>query len=442
MNVSEVRMPHARAIVILAALVASAAILWMARSYTFYYDEWTFILTSPDWNWSTILVPHNVHPSMLPRLIYAALLHTVGLRTYLPYLVILLALNATSVVLLFELVRLRAGDLIGLALGSILLVLGEGWDDLLWAFQIGFVGSVACGLGMLLALEAAPTRRHIALAAALLTGSLMFSGIGLVFGVAAVVGLAATRDRRKHLAWFVPVAIVFGAWFLAYGRFGGQPNPPPSPANILVLPQYVLWGLGSSAAAVLGEGGLFGPPLLLLAAGAVAFSWSRGGVDPLALAIAAALVTFYAVTGLSRAQLGYQQSASSRYVYVGAVFWLILLAGAARSLPWRGTWRPAIVACLFLAVFSNSVLLFTFAVAKTVQMQRQVADLQALAAVRGDPCLNPNGAVDPLVMPPETSPAIYYRAVDKYGDPWASLPIVDRSDFDQARSNLLVPGCK
>src|ERR1700704_2854540 len=72
MNVSEVRIPHARVIAMFVALIACAAIFWLARSFTFYFDEWTFILTSPDWTWSTILEPHNVHPSMLPRLIYAA----------------------------------------------------------------------------------------------------------------------------------------------------------------------------------------------------------------------------------------------------------------------------------------------------------------------------------------------------------------------------------
>jgi hypothetical protein len=379
---------------------------------------------------------------MLPRLIYAAMLSTVGLRSYVPYMAIVLALHATNVWLLFELLRRRAGDLIGLAGAAILLVLGAGWENLLWAFQMGFVGSVACGLGMLIALEGAPAPRRMPLVIALLTGSLMFSGIGLFFGVAAAVRLAATSDRRKDIAWLVPVAILFGAWFLAYGRFVTQPNPPPSPANLVVLPQYTLWGLGASAAGLIGEGGLFGPPVLVLAAGAVAFAWWKGGVDPLALGVAAALVTFYAITGLSRAQLGYQQSGASRYVYEGAVFWLILLADAARRLPWRGTWRPALVACLFLACFSSSALLFTFVAAKTVQMQRQVADLQALAAVRGNPCLSPNGTADLLVMPPETSPAIYYRAIDRYGEPAASLPIVDQADFDRARANLLTPGCK
>ena len=442
MKISEVRLPHARLIVVVAAVIGSAVILWLARTFTFYFDEWTFITTAPDWNAASLLEPHNVHPAMLPRLIYAVMLTTVGLRTYLPYMAILLALHTANVVLLFELVRRRAGDLIGLACAAILLVLGAGWENLLWAFQVSFVGSVACGLGMLLALDGRPTRRRMPLATALLTGSLMFSGVGLFFGVAAAVILATTRERRKELVWLVPVAIAFGAWFLALGHSGDETNPPSTDANILVLPLYTLWGLGSSAAGVIGEGGAWAVPLLLLGVGAVAYSWWRGGLDPMSLAVAAALVTFYVVTGLSRAQLGFQQSGASRYVYEGAVFWLILLAGAAGRLPWRGTWRPALVACLFLICFNNSVLLFTFAAAKTVQMQRQMADLQALAAERNDPCLDPNGAVDLLVMPVETRPAVYYRAIDRYGDPSAGLPVVDQADYEQGRANLQRAGCK
>lgn len=440
MKASEVRLAHGRVIVAVAALAGSTAILWLAHSFTFYFDEWTFILSAPDWSWATYLQPHNEHPVMLTRAIYAALLATVGLRSYLPYMAVLLALHAASVVLLFEVVRRRAGDLVALGSAALLLLLGAGWENLLWAFQMQFVGSVACGLGMLLALQGQPRRRNLLIAATLLTASLMFSGVGLFFGAAAAVQLATTPDRRGDLVWFAPVAVALGAWFLAFGHSGG-PSTPLSLADIATLPLYVIWGLGASAGGLIGVGGLVGLAVLVLAGLAVGFAWRRGGIDAFGLGIVAGLISFYAVTGLIRVQLGYQQSGAGRYNYEGAVFWLLLLADAARRLPWRGTWRPALVACLFLACFNSGVLLVTFAAAKSVQMERQIADLQALAAERGDPCLNPNGAVDLLVMPQETSPALYYRAVDRYGDPSASLPVVDQSDFDRARANLLTAGC-
>ena len=178
MSISSVKIRHARLIVVAMTLVAAVAILLLTHSYTFYFDEWTFILTAPDWTWITYLQPHNEHPVMLPRLIYAALLSTVGLRSYLPYMAVLLALHATSAVLLFEIVRRRAGDLVAIGCAALFLVLGAAWENLLWAFQITFVGSVACGLGMLLALEGPSTPRRLLAAALLLAGSAGLLGDG------------------------------------------------------------------------------------------------------------------------------------------------------------------------------------------------------------------------------------------------------------------------
>jgi hypothetical protein len=428
-------------VVAAAALVVCTGILWLARSYTFYFDEWDYLLTSPDWTWTTYLQPHNVHPAMLHRLLYTLLLATVGLRSYVPYMAVLLALHAISAVLLFEIVRRRAGDLVGLACAVLLLVLGAGWENLLWAFQTMFLGSVACGLGALLVLQGPSTRARMAAATALLLASLMFSAVSAMFAVAAAVYLGASPERRRDLAWLVPVALLVAVWYIAYGRTGAQPNPPPAPGNLPSVSLYVVWGLGAGVAGLIGEGGNWAPVLLVVGALVVAWSWWKRGWDAFALGVAAGLIAFYVLTALSRAQLGFEQSAAGRYVYEGALFWLLLLADAARGLPWRGTWRPALAACLFLACFSSAVLLYTFAAGKTVQMVRETADLQALDAVRGNPCLNPTGAVDSFVMPQVTSPALYYRAVDRYGDPVAGVPQVKGPERERARLNLLTPGC-
>jgi hypothetical protein len=439
-NVSEVRVPRARLIAAAGALAVSVAILWLTLGYNFYFDEWTFILTSPDWTWTTYLQAHNGHPVILPRLIYAALLGTVGMRSYLPYMATLLALHFASVLLLFELVRRRTGDLAGLACAALLLVLGAGWENLLWAFQLAFVGSVACGLGMLLSLDAAPQKLRMPLAAVLLLASVMFSGIGLFFGVAAAVDLLLQPDRRRDLFWLAPAGIAFGVWYLTFGRSDDSTGPVLTTSSLPILPLYVLWGMGASAAGLVGLGELVGLVALVLAATAVGLSWRRHRPDAFALGVAAALVTFYVVTGVGRAQLGYQQGGAGRYVYEGAVFWLLLLVDAACVLPWRATWRPALVACLFLACFNSSVLLYAFVAAKGVQMRIEAADLQALASVRSDPCLKPDAAVDQSVMPQVTRPSLYYRAVDRYGSP--DIGQVSGADFEQARANLLLPGCR
>jgi hypothetical protein len=437
MKAADVRVPHARLVVASAAVIVCAGILWLARGFTFYFDEWTLILPT-ETSWTVFLQPHNEHPVMIPRLIYSELLNTVGMRSYVPYMAVLLALHATSVVLLFELVRRRAGDAVAIAAAIFLLVLGAAWENLLWAFQITFVGSVACGLGALLVID---TGRRTWLAMLLLFGSLMFSGIGLFFWVAAAVWLVLSPARRRDIVWLAPVAVAFGAWYLAYGHAGAPPKPVSLAGNLAVLPLYAVWGLGAAIAGLVGEGGSLGLALLVLAVLALAFTWRRRPPDAFAIGIAVALVVFYLFTGLNRAQLGYQQSGAGRYVYEGAVFWVLLLADAARELPWRGTWRPALVACVFLACFNSGVLLYAYSAAKTVQMQRETADLQALAAARTNPCLDPNASVDPLVMPQVTGAPGYYRAVDRYGDPAAGTPRAHGADFDRALANLLTPGC-
>jgi hypothetical protein len=437
----DVCVPRARLIVLAAGIAGCLALLWLSRAYTFYFDEWSFITQAPGATPGWIFTPHNEHPAILFRIVYWVLLNTAGLRTYVPYMVVLLALHLANVLLLFELVRRRNGELIGLAAAALLLVGGAGWEDVLWAFQMAWLASTALGLGMLIAIDGPPSHRRTGTAAALLAGSLAFSGIGVVFAIAATVDLLLGRERRRYIVWLVPVALLLLIWYLAIGHTGNHPNPPPTAGNVLLLPGYVSWGLAQSAGGVIGVSGW--PAVLALAAAiaVIARTWWRRGADALAVSVAVALVGFYVVTGLSRAQIGIQQSGASRYDYIGTALWIVLLADAARAFPWRGTWRPVAVACVFLACFNSAVLLFSFAVAKTVLMERQVADYYALAAMRHDPCLDPAGAVDLLVMPVERDPAGYYRAVDRYGDPRDGMPLVDHKSYQAGLAHLRKGNC-
>jgi hypothetical protein len=441
MSAADVRIPHARWIVAGAALAGCAALFWLSRTYTFYFDEWTFIITAPDWTIATIFQPHNEHPSIPFRAVYWALLNTVGLRSYAPYMAINLLFHFIDVLLLFELIRRRAGELIAMVCALVLLLFGAGWEDILWAFQLAWLASVGLGLGALLLLQGPRTPARLAASAVLVAGSLSFSGIGVPFAVAAGVLMVATAQRRRDVLWLAPVGGALAVWYATFGKLGNHPDPQPTAFNLVLDPIYTLWGLGASAAGLIGEGGLWGPPLLALALLALAVTWVRRRPDPLALGVATGLIAFYAVAGLTRAQLGYVQAGSARYSYVAATLWLVLLADAARTLPWRGTWRPALVAVAFLAIFNSAVLLVAFATARTVVMERQVAGFYALAAERNDPCLDPHGAVDLLVMPVEREPAPYYRAIDHYGDPAAGRPLKDRADYELGIQRLKKAGC-
>jgi hypothetical protein len=435
MSLADVRVPRARLIVAAATAVVCASLLFATHDFRFYFDEWALITAAPDWTLRSFFEPHNEHPAMLLKALYAALLNTAGLRTYVPYMAALLVAHAANVLLVFALVRRRAGDAVGIAAALLLLVLGAGWEDLLWAFQVGWLASIAFGLAALVVLPRRPW-----LAAALVAVSLAFTGVGIAFGVACVLQLALDPQRRTGLYWLAPVGIAFAAWYVAFGRFGAHPDPGPTVSNAYLAAPYVLWGLAQGVAGLAGLAGWVGVPLLALALAALGWRW-RGGPDGFAVGVAAGLVAIYAVTGATRAQLGWQQAGSSRYVYLAAVLWLLLLADAAGRLPWRGTWRPALAACVFLACFNSAAVLVAYTAAKTVQMHRVLADLDALDEMRGDPCLDPGAQVDPLVMPYEGSPALYYRAVDRYGDPGTQPPPGDQSDYAMALLRLRQAHC-
>ena len=67
----------------------------------------------------------------------------------------------SCVVLLFVYARRRVGDLLALGAAAVVALLGPAWPDILWPFQIGFLGSLAAGIGALLCLDRADRRGDI-----------------------------------------------------------------------------------------------------------------------------------------------------------------------------------------------------------------------------------------------------------------------------------------
>src|SRR6202022_3923616 len=110
----------------------------------------------------------------------------------------------------------------------ILLVLGGGGTDIVWAFQIEFVGAVAFGLLAMLLLDGDPlSSRRLAGASLALLGALMCSGVGLAFLAAITVQVLVDRRRRQLWPVLVLPIAAFGVWFLFYGA--GLPGTPGAP---------------------------------------------------------------------------------------------------------------------------------------------------------------------------------------------------------------------
>ncbi len=130
---------------VILALIAIVILVWLSQGMTFYHDEYTFILLR-DLSVQGIFAPHNEHLSATLVILYRVLLGTVGMASYWPYLGVTFALHVAVSGIVYIVVRREASAAWALGAMAIMLVLGSGGDDILWAFQSGTIGATAFGM--------------------------------------------------------------------------------------------------------------------------------------------------------------------------------------------------------------------------------------------------------------------------------------------------------
>lgn len=385
----------------LAALVASglAAIMVIDRATWFYFDEWAFLGYHQDLQrqgqWArSLFAPHNEHWSTVPMLVYEGLLSTVGLRSYLPYLAVLVALHGLVVWLLAGLLlRHSTSWRPTLLVLAPVMVFGAGAENLTWAFQIGFVGSVASGLAHLSMVDhdGPVGRRDVAGLAIGLVG-LMCSGIAVTMTVVVALLLLVRRRWAAAALAVGPLAVAYGVWYVAIGNEGGG-APRPTNAQLTELPAYVWQGITATLEGLTGLPGT-GPVFVVLL---LAYVASRRELRSLLLPLASAAgaVALFMITGYGRVSLGVEQAASSRYVYVAAML-MIPLVGAAVGYAWErfATFAPVLLLVVAWSVAVNVLTLVREAdvFAERGQESRRLIEAAALLpeALPADPTSQPS----------------------------------------------------
>ena len=317
--------------VALAVLTGAAVllVLYETRGTIFWYDEWQWITERRDFTASTFLEPHNQHLSLVPVAVYRFMLETVGIDQYWPYRLLLVVALAASGSAIFLYARPRVGPVLALAATALILFLGPGAQNILWPFQIGWLISVAAGIGALLALDRHARRADVG-AALLLGVSLASSGVGIPFVVAAAVDVALGRQRWRDGLIVAAPLVLYGVWWLAYQEAG--------PAAHLAMIDVPQWVLRAASASLLGLFGLVRPrfpiepdvplfPGVLLLLAVVALGawrlWRLGRVPPRVIALLAGILTFWTATAVQRGITA--PPGTNRYLYVGSLF-LVLLA--------------------------------------------------------------------------------------------------------------------
>ena len=139
------------------------------------------------------LKPHNEHISVVPVAIYKVLLQVVGVAHHWPYLAVLALMHCALGAGVFVLARRRVGGWAALGVAILILFMGLAWQNIVWSFQIGFVGSVLGGVWAFVALDRRDARGDALACVALVLATLSSSlGVPLAVGVAAelLVGAA------------------------------------------------------------------------------------------------------------------------------------------------------------------------------------------------------------------------------------------------------------
>jgi hypothetical protein len=338
---------------LLIVLVAGAWLMYETRGTTLWFDEWLLALQYRD-GLHTFIAPHNGHPTLVPFAIYRLLFATVGIDHSAPYRVVGIAAHLLVVALLYVYSARRAGAAVGfLAAGSIL-VLGPGWQNIIWPLQVGWLISIACGLGALLALDRRDRRGDIA-ACVLLVVCVSSSGPGVAIAAGLLVEVLRGRGRRSVWIVAAPLAL-FAVWYLAYQDTGAVRR------ELTLAPGFVADSAAATLSALAGLAGpmigdepvtlAWGRPLAVVAVALLAWRlWRLGTVSTRVLTLLAILAAFWFLTAIQRAGVG--PADASRYVAVAAVFVVALvvelLAGVVIS---RRAW-PVIGAVAALIAVAN-----------------------------------------------------------------------------------------
>lgn len=353
-------------------VLAVPLLLFFGRRQWFQSDEWDFLSSRTAGNVGDWFRPHYDHWTMLPMLLYRLVWTFVGLRSYAPYQLLSIGSHLIAAALLW-IVMGRAGvrPWLSTLAASTFVFFGAGAENVLFAFQITFVGALVFGLAhLLLADHAGPVdhRDWLGLGAGL--AGLLCSGVAVTMVIVVGIATLLRRGWRIALLHTAPLASVYVIWLEA------APKAPSNSAYVARTPgdaaRFVAIGV-EAAFARLGQlpglGVLLGATIVL----GLALRYAEDGIAlargsaAAPLALLAGAVVFLVSTGIRRAGqggfafgafgrlVGPEHARQGRYVYliVAMVVPAIALGCDAFLRRWRHL--AVVVVALFLAGLPGNI---------------------------------------------------------------------------------------
>ncbi|MFA9401144.1 MAG: hypothetical protein ACERKT_08565, partial [Acidobacteriota bacterium] len=426
-----------------ALMLASAALLIHYRSdLNFMLDDWAFVIYREDGGLGDFLDPHNEHISILPVAIFKLFLSVFGMGSAMPLQILSVAAFLLSVFVLFVYLKSLVAEPAALIGCAVILFLGAAWEDLLWAFQIGFSISMAAGIGALVMLRRQDSFGD-RIACLLLVISMISTSLGIPFAIGAGVMLLLQRENliRRLYVTVVPVC-VYGLWYLGWGHTA---ESALSFDNALHAPEYIARSFSLTATEVTGLSKVLSsteviPSLLVGLLALVAVAWGvrqREGIPRPLLVAAAIALAFWGLAALNLAPgRGFE---ASRYQFPNAVFLLMILAGAFEGARPRARLLAVLglIALAAIVVNIDAMRSGYWNVLKPLS-DKGIAGLTAVEIARGT--VNPGLAIGMnLDDTAYVTAGDYFEAEEKYGSPaWSESEIEESSGLARSRVDQIL----
>lgn len=414
---------------LLVAAMAAAGVLIvvLGSKLTFILDDWTYILYRRDFSGDAFFMPANEHLVAGAVVVWKLLLSGFGMGSLVPFRVVSTAMFLLGDWFLFVWIRRRLGPWPALIAALPVIFLGAAFEDLLWFSSITFLGSLTCGLGMLVALDRRD-RLGDRFACAWLVGTMLFSSLWVPFAAGAALDIVLRRGDRdwRHRAYvvIVPVAL-YAAWWLGWGH---DAESAITLHNIGATPIFVvdsfasalaaLFGLATPAEGMAAPGGMdWGRPLAVLFGGLAVWRAYRVERIPRSLWVVLAIGLSFWILGGFDVKPG-RVPWASRYQLPGAVFVLLVATELLRGVKLdRRLLLPA--AAVIVAAVTSNVLFLHQAYTSYLGGTKIVrANLTAMEIARN--------TVDPAFFLEEEfadtgldhiDAGSYFSAVDAFGSP-------------------------
>lgn len=442
-RVGEMRVAYA--VLGLTFAVAAVLILAWGTGQTFINDEWNYLVVYRGFGLETLLAPQNGHLIVLPRLIYKAMFATVGTSSHLPYQAVSVAVHLIVAAIFFQLVRTRVQLVVAVALTMLVALFGVCWDTLMGAYELPNLTGMAGGLGMLLALRRRTWGGDIA-ACLLLAASLASFSVGIAFGLGGLVSIWLGGRTQWRRVWVVLLpGALYVAWFIWARKFG---QAEVSAESISAIFSGAADQMAAISAAITGlfrvPGSVgipvvleirpdWGYPLALVFAGLIALHVRRAPRSIYFWTVVATLVIYLALVavGLSPART----PDSGRYVYLGGILGLLLVAELAREISWSTALGVVAMIVFGLSLMANVA---DFRAGGQLFRAEGETNRATLAAVELS-----RGQVDRFRVVEDEKTAhshadmlfpiwAYYEAAEKFGSPAYSLAELEATG-EQAR---------